>query len=233
MRFLSHVWSVARGSVGGITYTANQWHQLIARVRTVPVNPATPNQGVIRSSMAQVSSAWKGLSDANRQTWDEYAESCKYQGPLGDYSIPGRQMFTGVLAFAQYIKTRGLYALSATPTPPVIPGFFGAGPLIPATPTTVGTGIALSCTNSTGEDAVCLFERSIPFFPSRERYKGPFLSQSAVSILVPDGTSTIVEQMGLEEDKIYFTRIRFIVETPPHRLSAEYIFRHTAVVVGV
>lgn len=231
MRFLSHVWSVARGSVGGITYTANQWHQLIARARTSPVNPATPNQGVIRSSLAQVSAAWKTLPIATRDLWDEYADSCVFQGPLGDYKIPGRQMFSGVLSFAQYIDARGLYALTVSPTPPTTPGFFGIGPINVSIPTTPGTGIALSIGNPTGENGIVLIERSVPFFASRQRFKGPFLSDTAVCAQIPDGISSLVEIMGLEEGKVYFTRVRAITEVAPFRLSAEYIFRHIAVTV--
>ena len=232
-RFQSQVYTIIRGSVGGVTYTANQWHQLIARARTSPVNPSTTNQGVIRSAMGQVSSAWKNLTDAQRQAWDEYAQGCEYSGPMGKYSIPGRQMFCGVLSLAQYIDTRELYDLTIVPTPPVIPGFFGIGPVISSTPITVGTGIALSVGNSTGEDGVALVERSRPFEASRLRYKGPFISETAIAEICTDAASTLVEMMELEVDKIYFTRIRCITEAAPFRISAEYIFRHTAVTISV
>jgi hypothetical protein len=233
MKFLSQVYTVARGSVGGVTYTANQWHALIARARVSPVNPQTTNQTAIRSALAQVSGYWKNLSDADRDAWDAYAATCEYQGPIGNYTVPGRQMFSGVLALAKYIEQRGLYALTVTTDPPTIPGFLSAGPVTPSSPASTGTGIGLSVQNFTGEDFIVFVERTFAFNPSRNRYQGSFLSSSAQCVLCANGTSTLVEFMGLEEDYVYFTRVRAITDAAPYRVSAEYITRHVAEVIGV
>jgi len=231
-KFLSQVYTAIRGSVGGVTYTANQWHPLISRARVSPVNPATPNQGAIRSSLAQASGAWKQLTQAARDLWDAYADTCEYTGPLGVYKIPGRQMFVACIALAQYINVRGLYTLTVTPTPPTIPGFYSPGPIIPAAPSSVGTGVALSITNTTGIDGIALVERSIAFNGTRNRYKGPFLSATAQVVAIPSGVSTNIEFLGLEEDYVYFMRLRMLTDAAPFRNSAEYIFRGVAEVVA-
>jgi len=229
-KFLSQVYTLIRGSVGGVTYTANQFASLIAKARVSPVNPATVNQGVIRSALAQASGAWKQLTPIQRDAWDAYADTCEFSGSMGTYKIPGRQMFVAVISLAQYIDARDLYDLSVLPTPPVVPGFFSPGPIavdIPQTPSVVG--ICLRISNQTGVDGVALVERSIPFNQTRQRFKGPFLSESAQAIVIPNGTSTFVEFVGLAEDYAYFTRIRLLTEEAPFRMSAKYIFRHVAV----
>jgi hypothetical protein len=233
LKFLSHVWSIARGSVGGITYTANQWAALIARVRVSPVNPSTPYQSVIRSSLAASSANWKVVSEAIREGWNDYALTCEYTGPLGTYFITGRLMFAACLSFVNYIDARGLYDFTILPTAPTIPGFYSPGPIVQQDPTTVGTGIGLSISNVTGIDGVAFIERSHAFNPTRERFKGPFLASTAQAVAIPTGTSTLIEFMGLQEDYAYFTKVRLVTDEAPFRISTDYIFRHIAVLVSV
>jgi hypothetical protein len=232
-RFLSQVYTLIRGSVGGVTYTANQFQSLIAKARVSPVNPATVNQGIIRSALAQASGAWKQLTQSGRDAWDAYADTCEFTGPMGTYKIPGRQMFVAVISLAQYINARELYSLTVTPTAPAIPGFFSPGPFSIVPPSSIGTGIGLSISNTTGTDGIVLIERSIAFNATRERYKGPFLSDTAQVVAIPSGASTTVEFLDLAEDYVYFTRCRLLTDEAPFRMSASYIFRHIAEVVSV
>jgi hypothetical protein len=217
-----------RGSVGGITYTANQWYAIIGRARVSPVNPSTPNQSAIRSALAAASSVWKNLADATREAWSDYAATCQYQGPIEPYYVTGRLMFTACLSFVQYLDVRGLYDFSPLPTAPTVPGFFSPGPINIETPLTPGTGISLSIGNSTGENGIAFIERSYAFNVSRERFKGPFLSSSGQCVECDTGTTTFVDIMDLEEGYVYFTRVRLVTAEAPFRLSAEYIFRHIA-----
>lgn len=233
MRALSHIHSIMRGSVGGITYTANQWYAIIARARVSPVNPSTPNQSAIRSALSAASSVWKNLADATREAWNDYAATCQYQGPLEPYYITGRLMFTACLSLVQYLDARGLYDFTPTPTAPTVPGFFSPGPINIQTPLTPGTGISLSIGNNTGEDGIAFIERSYAFNVSRERFKGPFLSSSGQCVECNNGTSTLVDIMDLAEGYVYFTRVRLVTAQAPFRLSAEYIFRHIAETVVV
>jgi len=230
-RLLSQIATQMRGSVGGITYTANQWYQIIARARTSPVNPGTSNQTIIRSVMAYLSAAWEGLSDAVKQQWQDYADTCIYQGPLGNYTLGGRQMFIACMSIPGYCNSRGLYAFGAVFTPPAIPGFYDIGPVQTTSYVGPGIGIALSITNETGEDGVAFVERSFAFPTSRNRFKGPFLSSSAQAVAVGTGAATKIEFDNLTPDLIYFTRVRCVTEDPPYRISAQHFLRHTAVEV--
>jgi len=231
-KFLSQVYTNIRGSVGGITYTANQFAALVARSRVSPVNPATNNQTIIRGSMGMVSAYWKNLSEAHRQAWDDYSQTCQYQGAQGQYTVPGRQTFCGNLGLARYIEQRGLYNLLLLTTPPTTAGFLGVGPITPVAPTTPGTGIGVGIVNFTSEDVVALVERSFAFPPSRYRFKGPYLSSTAICEKVPASTSLVMEFLDLEDEAIYFTRTRCISEEAPFRISAQYHLRHVAEVVS-
>lgn len=232
-KILSQVDTIRRGSVGGITYTANQWHQIIARQRTAPVDPATNNQTIIRTVVSQLSAAWENQTDEVRQAWDDYAATCVYQGPLGTYTIPGRQMFIACLSIPGYCQSRGLHPFGAVFTPPAIPGFYNPGPVYVSDPTTPGIHIALSVLNETGEDGVALIQRSFAFPASRNRFKGPFLSHTAVAVDIPDGAATLVELPVPTPDLIYFTIIRLVTELPPYRISSQHYLRHVGVEIAV
>lgn len=97
MRMLSHIASNMLGSVGGITYMNNPFHQIVGRQRTVPVQPNTNNQVFAKSAFSDAVQAWEQTSISNRQGWDDYAATVTYTGPLGDYHPSGR-----MLAIAQY-----------------------------------------------------------------------------------------------------------------------------------
>lgn len=228
-KILSQIDSIRRGSVGGITYSANQWHQIIARARTAPVDPSTVNQGIIRSAMSFISSLWTNLSDEQRTAWDNYAETCVYSGPLGQYTITGRLMAMAALILPMYCNSRELIELVASAIPPVLPGFFTPGPInvIPYAGDP-GIGIGLSIGNTTGEDGVAFVERSFAFNPSRNRFKGPFLSGPAQAVDLPDETSAALYFTGLAKDFVYFTYVRTFTKVAPFRISASYIFRHVA-----
>jgi len=189
----------------------------------------TPYQGTIRSSMASASTRWDALSDADRDAWADYAQTVIFSGPLGQYQITGRLMFIRCLTLPIYCDSRGLATIPCLGTPPVLPGNFDPGPIVPAIP--IGpavTGIALSITNMTGEDGFAFVERSVAFNPSRLRYKGPFLSIPAVCEDIDDGASTNITFSGLTAGLIYFTYCRCFTKEAPFRLSASYIFRHVA-----
>lgn len=228
-KILSQVDTIRRGSVGGITYTANQWAQIIARARTAPVNPSTPFQTTIRSALSNVSAQWEIMTQDERDAWSAYAQTVIFTGPLGQYQITGRLMFIRCLALPLYCNSRGLIVLALDDEPPVVPGAFNAGPLNPVPPAGPAvTGIGLSIGNQTGEDGVAFVERSVAFAQTRERYKGPFLSTLAVAEDITAGVSTVISFTGLTVDMVYFTYTRMFTKVAPFRLSSSYVTRHIA-----
>jgi len=232
-KLLSQVATTLRGSVGGITYTANQWHAILMRARVSPVNPNTTHQSEIRSAFAGAQGAWLALSDTERELWDDYALTCVYPGPLGNYTIPGRLMFAACYGWAKYLETRGIASIVVGDLPPSIPGWLPVDAVTPSHPATPGTGVAVSVTITGTESVTVIAEVSWAFNPTRYRFKGPFKSSTLQGIeAVAPGQSVLLEFLGLAEDLVYFIRVRCITSAEPHRISAEYIVRCVAETIG-
>lgn len=84
MKFKSQVFTEASGSVGGLTYSHNRGG-LYTRARTVPVNPGSSQQQVIRSAVGQLDNRWIAtLTAAQREAWDLYALNTPLLDKLGD-----------------------------------------------------------------------------------------------------------------------------------------------------
>lgn len=229
MKFLSQVYTVARGSVGGITYTANQFQALIARARVSPVNPNTVRQTMIRSAFSGAEQLWQNLTDTVRQGWEDYADTLIFSGPTGTYTVPGRQVFVGNIATALYLNAvLGVPALIVT-NAPTIPGFLDlenvqtSAPLGPAV-----TGIGLTADQNGAEDVVIYAARSFAFNPSRNRFKGPMLSHTLDSVTIAAPGTGILDFVGLTVDAIYFTNPRGLTAQAPFRQSAPFFLRHVA-----
>lgn len=230
MRFLSSPWSIARGSIGGTTYLANQFHALIARQRVSPVQPNTPSQALVKSALSFAAQQWKGLTLLDRNLWDAYAQTVVFQGPLGPYSVPGRQLFIGGLAFVNLINGSGIDTIVVDTSAPLLAGRLNLGNVVPGTFTTpADTGVAVNFDNPTSSDYVVVVQRSIGFDPSRIRYKGPFLPATAQAISLPGPATGLAEFGGLVAGANYFIHVRAVVENEPARYSERYIVLATAV----
>lgn len=230
MRFLSHSWSIARGSVGGITYSSNQFHQLIARARTSPVNPKTTYQTQILSAFCGAVELWKQATETVRQGWRDYASTLVFEGPLGQYSVPGRQVFIGNISTAIYLKSRtGLPPLFLD-IAPIIPGFLDissvrtSDPIGPAV-----TGVSFVFTNDSPRDVITFGKRSVGWNQTRNHFNGPFLSSTLDSVYVAVPQTGRIDFIGLKTGLVYFMNPRIITAYPPFRLSALFNLRMIAV----
>lgn len=232
-RVLSQVIDIARGSVGGLTWTANQWHQLIMRAKTAPVNPNTTRQSEIRSAFSGAEGVWEQMSDAQRQGWVDYAATCKKSGPLGDYYLTGRLMFLRNLTIAGYLDNRGIAIADFNPTPPLIPGWYDMLNVATGPPVAIGTGFNLSIQNPGAETVMCYAFISIGFNPSRYRFKGPFKSESLIGSTALAGAGFAHDFLGLQDGLAYFYFVRAITDVAPHRTSVRFIGRAIAEVTGV
>jgi hypothetical protein len=224
-RLLSPIASVIRGSVAGLTFAANQYHQIIVRQKTAPVNPATTNQTLIRNSFAAGATAWLDMTQTQRDGWDAWAQTVNFSGPMGDYNVPGRQNFMAIWSFIQYLTARGLYAFSPAVTVPAKSGRPTVSSISLVDAVAPDVGFSISITNDLDEDLVCYAERSGAFTESRNNYKGPFLPETGQAVSCPASTSARIDFYDLPEDNVYFVKLRFIVEDPPHRLSIDHILR--------
>lgn len=232
-RALSQIVTVIRGSVGGITWTANQWHQILLRARTAPVQPQTVAQNWIKTAFASASESWKAMSSANQELWRQYGQTVVYTGPMGEYTLPGRQIFIANLTLVNYLNESGADTITPILDPPEINGRYAFDSITAVDLSAPGTGFGISVANPAGEAAAAVMEISRAFGASRLRYKGPFLSGSLVSLTLAADTSTFQDFSGLVENSVYFVRIRGLSTESPHRLTKETILRVTATVVAV
>jgi len=84
VKFKSALITQASGSVGGATFARNQGG-LYIRARSVPVNPATPQQVAVRNFLATLTNRWTAtLTVPQRSAWAVYAANVPLTGPLGD-----------------------------------------------------------------------------------------------------------------------------------------------------
>jgi hypothetical protein len=123
MRMLSQLATVARGSVGGVTFTANQHHAIVCRARVSPVNPMTQRQSQMRAAFGDAQSLYEALSAADKLAWQDYADTLTFEGPLGNYSVTGRSVCLGNLATALYLDDRG-FNVGTPATLLLLPDFF-------------------------------------------------------------------------------------------------------------
>lgn len=227
-RMLSLEASTIRGSIGGRTYLANQYHQIVVRQRTAPVNPNTSLQTVIRSSFAAASTAWKDTDEANRIAWQDYADSLVYQGPLGPYSVPGRSVFLSNISFAYNLNYRTEYPPSVSLVAPTIPGFASLSHIHITPLTAVGIGFEVNYHNAEAEDMVVALWRSRAFGETRRRFKGPFLGHSLKHGLVAPDTDGVVAFSELTDGLVYFVFLRAVVGPGNHRITIDYYIRAIA-----
>lgn len=77
-------WAEARGSVNGTVYSRNRGGA-IARNRTVPVNPGSELQAIVRAAVGSLSARWRDtLTSAQRAAWDNYALNTPRTNKVGD-----------------------------------------------------------------------------------------------------------------------------------------------------
>ncbi len=97
MKWLSHVFSAASGSVGGLTYSHNAGGNYV-RAKTIPTNPASPFQEAVRNIVAFLTGNWNiNLTAAQRATWKTYADNVNWTDKQG-------QQIT-LSALAHYVRS--------------------------------------------------------------------------------------------------------------------------------
>lgn len=223
-RMTSHIASVIRGSVGGLTYSANQYYQIIGKARTAPVQPNTQAQSRVKGAFTQASVDWLVQIPAVRAAWADYAESLVYTGPLGDYSVSNRSVFMSNIGWMHYLAARGITLTTSQKTAPVETGFLGIGAVTFSAPSVVGIGFNIDIANPNTEDVKAILYISRPFDVTRERFKGPFNTDSLTALDIETLSSSDTDFLSLVNGKRYFIRLRLIVDDGPKRISTEQFF---------
>lgn len=217
--------AAASGSVGGTVFSRNAAGPYM-RNRSIPVNPASAFQVVVRNLMAQLTSAWvETLSDTERSLWETYAENVQLPGPLGNDRNVG--------ALAMYVRSN-VPRLQADPVnlPRVDagPGIFDLGTFTnpdPADYDPVGQDfdLAFDATDAWAneDDAAMLVYASPPQNKTVNYYNGPY---RFAGVILGDGTTpptspaTISLPFTVLGDQRVFVRAR--VTRADGRLSSSF-----------
>lgn len=224
-RALSQIVTQIRGSVGGITYLANQHHQIVLRARTSPVDPSTTPQNQVRQAFSGAAVDWLGFTDQERADWDDYADSLTYPNPLGDQTLSGRLVAMGNIAFMRYLYARGFSLTTVVKTAPTTPGFLSLDPLFPDVAGPASTGFTVNVGNPNPEDMSVFIWASRIFNATRNTFKGPWRSNSMVQLDVASAaTGNHAFVMGSDGD-IVFVYLRAIVDDGLKRVSQPAILR--------
>lgn len=94
MKFKSEVLTQASGSIGGVTYAHNRGG-LYRRARSIPTNPNSDDQIIVRNYFSSLAVAWRDtLTPAQRDAWSDYAANSPVTDTLGDpLLLTGQQMY--------------------------------------------------------------------------------------------------------------------------------------------
>jgi hypothetical protein len=163
-----------RNSIASVTFSQGPFGT-IARARTPPVNPNSPRQNSIRTSMSLVSNAWTAvLTDAERTAWKNYADGTPLPDPFGGTKIvSGRQMFIRTnLVFADALGT-------IQPAAPTTPGVGRAAVLTLAADTIAGLEID-SVTPTIDAGSLVLIGISPPLNSARNYFRSPYTQAVAL-----------------------------------------------------
>ena len=227
-RFLSTVYSMIRGSVGGLTYFSGPYHQLQVRQRTAPVQPNSNAQTWARAAFSAAVVAWQNLSKANKDLWEAYAATCTREGPLGPYQPSGRMLAIGQYMQTDYVVSLGLAAFpgGSSMTPPALTGV----PAITDPNYTIcvgaGIGFRLNWHNMNAEAMKLIGTISEKQTASTFFYKGPFLPDRTFHVETAAAAPGFKDITSLEDGGIYFAKMRLVTtQNVGRRFSEASIIR--------
>lgn len=85
-----------RGKLGGHVLAKNRSGNYM-RTKVTPVNPQTTFQQAQRAALGTLSSGWSGLTDAQRNSWNNAVDDFQRTDIFGDLKTPtGKNLYTGL-----------------------------------------------------------------------------------------------------------------------------------------
>lgn len=190
MKYKSNIVSSGSGSVSGCTFSHNRYGQYI-RNRSIPVNPSSANQQIIRNAFSALATRWSTILDAvQRAGWNNYAAAVPKTDAFGD------QIF--ILGFNWYIACNvNRYAafgpsdvIDDAPTAYSLASFNSSAP---DAPSVAGANIDINFDENdpwVSQDGGALFiSFSKPLNATRNFFKGPFVSLFDITRIEGDATT--------------------------------------------
>lgn len=104
---LSHIFSEASGSVGGLTYQKSSYGAIVLRTRAYPPHPQTLKANRFKSYVTDANSIWvNNLSDSDRNQWKAWSDVVLYSSEAGSRKLTSHQWFVMTYAIYAWIKKR-------------------------------------------------------------------------------------------------------------------------------
>lgn len=221
----SHLMSIIRGSVAGVTYLSGPDHQIVMRQRTTPVNPQTTRQSQMRSEFSGAAARWNALTDAQRRAWELYAQTVTIENPVDNFSPSGRQLFIGNIGTREYLTVRGITFTDYLDTAPLYNGRLVVENLDIIPPAAGKTGFQVQVTNPNPEGIYLYGFVSPVQNPARLTYQGPFQTESLQYVNIASlGSGVLQFDLALDDD-VHFVKVRLISEEAGFRTSALFQLR--------
>ncbi len=110
----------ARGKLNGHVFSKNRYGNYV-RNKVTPVNPSTAYQTTVRNRLAGISSAWAGLTAAQRAAWNSAVSSYGKTNIFGDIINPSGKTLHQKLNNELLICSEA--AITAPPVPAAVDAF--------------------------------------------------------------------------------------------------------------
>jgi hypothetical protein len=227
----SHIWSTARGSVGGITYFSGPENPILARERVNPVNPGSDGQQNIRSAFTMATQAWQDLTDDFRDNYKAWALAMGFK-------FAGRHTYITHRGMFNWLRLLGF----STPydpwediVPPVISlplaqYYVNSLPPLPNHPYikfSIFNGLQLY-----HQRFMIQFCNPRVLPPARNFWKGPYepKNQILTGAIAPDGTSVSTVDFAAGEDgHATFVRVTPYIFGPDQDVPGNWVIKGPAI----
>jgi hypothetical protein len=210
MLFKSQVFTQASGSVGGLVYSHNRGG-MYTRARTIPTNPSSEYQQLVRAAMGTLAPYWADTLDAGkRAAWNEYAANVAMTNKIGDtVYLTGQQHF--IRCNVPRIVA-GIAIIEAAPTTYNL-GTFTA-PTISGATDTPEISIAFSASDAwaTAAGGYLLAFAGMGQGAGRSFYKGPwrYMDKVVGAVSPPSSPQAMTPDFGLATGQLVWVQCRII-----------------------
>lgn len=117
---MAHIVAEARGSIAGTTFSKNTYGAYL-RQKVTPVNPQSASQQVVRQYLAQLAQAWRALTQAQRDGWNQSAVNFSRTNIFGDQvQLTGFNLY---MRLNKNLLDTGQSTIAAAPSPGAVHGF--------------------------------------------------------------------------------------------------------------
>ena len=201
MALIKPILGELKGSIGGNTFQGSRYG-MVVRQRTIPVDPATPRQAVLRQHLADANVEWKEMPEIFRVAWANYAANSPWTNKFGDeVFLTGRLQFIRSAVFNLAAGEAVFIANPATPGFPANPNF------TLTCDTTNGLRIDNILISPGTLDLLGIYT-SASFAETVNFFKGPFVQSTFVTTdaVVP---LTLIANTEVVVDQKYFVGVRY------------------------